>query len=101
MELLDFPDEILLKILKKLPNEDNFCRVALVCKRFQQLTEDSGLINQLSLKDIDEYVLEDVQKVLERSNQIRSLEIANCQDTCSSKGGSASRRGKPGQNFLV
>ena len=77
MELLDFPDEILLKILKKLPNEDKFSRVSLVCKRFQQLTEDSGLINHLSLKDIDEYVLEDVQKVIERSNQIRSLEIAN------------------------
>ena len=84
MELLDFPDEILLKILKKLPNEDNFCRVALICKRFQQLTEDSGLINHFSLQDIDEYVLEDVQKVLERSNQIRSLEIANCQESTES-----------------
>jgi hypothetical protein len=60
MDLLDFPDEILLEILSKLDQETVHSTVALVCKKFHQLTKSSQL-------------LECVKVNLKTANQLQSL----------------------------
>jgi hypothetical protein len=44
MELLDFPEEILMEILSKLDQRNNHLTAALVCKRFLQLTRSPQLL---------------------------------------------------------
>jgi hypothetical protein len=45
MDLLDFPDEILLEILLNLDEETVHSTAALVCKRFLQLSRSSQMLN--------------------------------------------------------
>jgi hypothetical protein len=43
MELLDFPEEILMEIMSKLDQKDRHLKAALVCKRFLHLTRSPQL----------------------------------------------------------
>jgi hypothetical protein len=55
MELLDFPEEILLEILSKLDQETVHLTAVFVCKRFLQLTRSPQLLKCIKYMGVQGY----------------------------------------------
>ena len=72
--ILDFPEEVLLKIISYLPTYDILLRVGLVCKRFYNLSKTPTLIEELSFNDnIDTSTLNSFSDVLKSSKNLKKL----------------------------
>ena len=60
----NLPDELLVKIFSHLTTQDLLQNLALVNKKFNQISMDANSLKVIALKDIDEYVFEDVKNVV-------------------------------------
>ena len=78
MKIQKVPDEILLKIFTNLPQFDKFYNVPLVSKRFLKISRDPKLARSLSLKYINDFIFEDVKKMLDRSKWLEELSLDYC-----------------------
>ena len=78
----ELPNEIWMKILNHLTTKDIFGNFALVCKRFNGLTMDSGTIKFIQLSNFktegDTSKMEKALKVLKRCHFLKSLSIDEC-----------------------
>ena len=71
-----FPDEIWLKIIQYLPTKDVFRNFALICKRFNNLTQDSSAVKYLQLTAIDTWQkFENVSKLISITKYLVELKI--------------------------
>ena len=71
-----FPDEIWLKIIQYLPTKDVFRNFALICKRFNNLTQDSSTVKYLQLTAIDTWQkFENVSKLISITKYLVELKI--------------------------
>ena len=73
--ILKVPDELWMKIFSNLKTQDLLQNVSLVNKKFHQIAMDADLLKVVALKDIDEYVHEDVENLLTRSRKLTKLII--------------------------
>ena len=79
----NFPDEIWIKILNFLSCKDIFVNLALVSKRFHNLTLDSRAVKILHLKEIKTVEkFENAIKVLKRSKNLYEVYILNSLKHC-------------------
>ena len=76
------PNEIWMKIMNHLTTKDIFGNFALVCKRFNGLTMDSGTIKFIRLSNFktngDTSKMEKALKVLKRCHFLKSLSFDEC-----------------------
>ena len=71
-----FPNEIWLKVIQYLPTKDVFRNFALICKRFNNLTQDSGAVKYLQLTAIDTWQkFENVSKLISITKYLVELKI--------------------------
>ena len=78
MEKLDLPNEIWLKIINQMNTKDVFQNFSLVCKRFHNLATDASALNFMTIKNTSQMTvetMENVKKVLQRSKQLKELEL--------------------------
>ena len=74
---IDLLDEIWRKIFSYLPTND-ILNIAIVCKRFNEITRDQTLLKSMKVKNITNYEMEKLFKVLGRSRCLRKLWIVDC-----------------------
>ena len=76
LKKIDLPDEIMLKILNYTQTKDVFGSIALVCKRFNNLTKDPNAIKFLHVgKVIEDEHLEKMIEIIQRSRNIREFKM--------------------------
>ena len=71
--ILTVPDELLVKIFSHLTTQDLLLSLALVNKKFNQISMDANSLKVIALKDIDEYVFEDTKKALDNATMIKEF----------------------------
>ena len=71
--ILNIPDKVLLRIFRNLSTQDLLQNVALVNKKLNQISKDSDLLRIIVLKDIDEYVYQQVENVLAKARKLQKL----------------------------
>ena len=78
-EINSVPDEIWLKILNFLDQKTIFANFALVCKKFHELTLDSGAVKDIKLFNINDTInYQKSVKVLRRSKNLARVQLENC-----------------------
>ena len=76
IKILNVPKEIWLKILNFMRSQTIFANFALVCKKFHELTLDSGAVKNIRLIKIKTQELyEKAVKVLKRSRNLSRIQI--------------------------
>ena len=73
--VFNVPDEILLKIFTKLTQKQLFLNVAFVNKQFNMVSKDPSLLKVLTLENIDEYVFDSLETLLQSATKIEKLII--------------------------
>jgi len=69
--IMDLPDELKIEIFKHLPKSDIFKNVALVCKEFYRVSQDSKLVTELCFNNLELFVLENQLQNLRRLQTLR------------------------------
>ena len=70
------PDEVWLKIMSYIKTKDLYHNVALVCKRFHNLSEDGDAVKFLKVTNISNNKLfRKVQQILKQSKSLKGLKI--------------------------
>ena len=64
--IMDLPDELKIEIFKQLPKYDIFKNVALVCKEFHRVSQDSKLVTDLCFTNEELVNLENKFQILRR-----------------------------------
>ena len=80
VQILDLPNEVLLRILEHVPTRDIFKSVSLVCKRFSDLSKEESLIKELTLnfsKIENKTIYNNVEGILKsgKASNLRKLTI--------------------------
>ena len=75
--IMDLPDELKIEILKHLPKSDIFKNVALVCKEFYRVSQDSKLVPELCFKNWELFQLESQFLNLRRLQTVRQQTLNN------------------------
>ena len=73
--ILNIPEELLLKIFRYLTTQDLLQNVALVNRKFRKISNDSDLLRIIVLKDIDEYVYQQVENLLRKATRLQKLTV--------------------------
>ena len=73
--IMNIPDKVLLRIFRNLSTQDLLQNVALVSKKFRQISNDSDLLRNIVLKDIDEYVYLQVENLLRKATRLQKLTV--------------------------
>ena len=84
IEIPKIPDEIWLKILNFLGSKDIFSNLALVCKKFHNLSLDSRAMKYMNLYEIStsEKHQNAMKVILKRSKNLQEVKIKNCSSKC-------------------
>ena len=76
-----FPNEIWLKVIQYLPTKDVFRNFALICKRFNNLTQDSSAVKYLEVNAIKTWPkYESVCKIISKSKSLIEFKIIKSGD---------------------
>ena len=75
---MDLPAEVIVNIFHYLPLTDILLGCALVCKRWNGLTEAPELWRSIDRFDMKVVTTMKVKKLLEKSNSIRSINLKKC-----------------------
>ena len=74
--IMDLPDEAKIAIFKHLPKSDLFKNVALVCKEFYRVSQDSRLVTELRFENGELIDLENELQTL-REHRLQNLQNAS------------------------
>ena len=75
MQEMKIPDEVLIQIFKHLSHQNLFRNVALVCKRFYNITKDPCFFQELYFKDFDNFELMPAFNVLKNAKKLKRIII--------------------------